>query len=185
MSKTSSSKRANLLKTKTIIDALSESSDDGVNNGLGIRLDPDDKPDQDHCDHNTSITENNDDVTGEPKHVDKESAKYKAALKLTNKILTNIGKPEIDDLRQFVDIDRLDIIKDVNRTSLKEMEREYFKHFSKDRCGYYKKTSAVVLNCLRGMARELGLNCCLEKKDIHKVIDGLNFRRTYSLYSIK
>ena len=84
---------------------------------------------------------------------DKNSDKYKVSLKLVNKILVNIGKEEIDELTKFVDIDREDIIKDVNMTTLTEMEGEVFQYFDKMKCGYYRKTGSIVLNRLRGMMK--------------------------------
>ena len=62
--------------------------------------------------------------------VDTSGEKYKVALKFINKILVNLEKEEIDELTDFKDIDREDIIKDVNKETLKEMEGEIFKHFS-------------------------------------------------------
>ena len=50
--------------------------------------------------------------------ITKDSEKYKVALKLVNKILVNLGKDEITDLTDFKDIDREDIIKDVNKKAL-------------------------------------------------------------------
>ena len=88
--------------------------------------------------------------------VSPDHEKYKMALKLINVILANIGKDQIDDLTKFVDVNREDIIKDINKQSLNDMEKEVFPLFSKDKCGYYRKTNSFVLNCLRGMMKEIG-----------------------------
>ena len=116
--------------------------------------------------------------------VTKDSDKYKVALKLVNKILINLGKDEIDDLTNFKDIDREDIIKDVNKQALDGLAKEIFKHYDKKKCGYYRKTDALVLNVLRGMMKDTGFKLSKKQEDKHKVIDGQNFRKTYMLYSI-
>ncbi len=117
--------------------------------------------------------------------IDKTSDKYKVALKLVNKILKNIGKDEIDDLTKFVDIDREDIIKEVNKKALDDMEKEIFALYDKKKCGYYRKTDALVLNCLRGMMKEAGFEFNYEQKDRHEEINGKSFRKTFLLYAIK
>ncbi|ARF11542.1 hypothetical protein Klosneuvirus_1_399 [Klosneuvirus KNV1] len=117
--------------------------------------------------------------------ISKDDDKYKLALKFVNVILKNIGKEEIDDLIKFKDIDREDIIKDVNKTSLDEMAKELFNHFDKKKCGYYRKTEAIVLNCMRGMMKEVGYEMTYEQRDINGKIDGKTFRKTCMFYSIK
>ena len=99
----------------------------------------------------TNSDNSNDQNTDQNKREDKDSNKYKIALQLINKILVNIGKEEIDDLTKFVNIDRDDIIKEVNKTSLEEMDKEIFVLFNKKKCGYYRKTNTLVLNSLRGI----------------------------------
>jgi len=117
--------------------------------------------------------------------IDKNSDKYKILLKLINKMLINIKKDEIDDLTGFINIDRDDIIKEVNITLLKSMEKELFKHYSKNKCGYYRKSNAFVLNCLRGMLKEIGYKLTYITKELGQDIDGRSLRRTHMLYSIK
>ena len=69
--------------------------------------------------------------------IEKDSEKYQVTLKLLNKILVNLGKEEIDDFTKFKDIDREDIIKDINVEALREMEKELFTvHYDKKKCGY-------------------------------------------------
>lgn len=91
------------------------------------------------------------------KEVNTSSDQYRIALKFVNKILENIGKPIIINLRDFKNIDREDIIKDVNKKTLSEMEKYIFEHFDKKKCGYYRQTDNIVLNCLRGMMKTIGL----------------------------
>lgn len=114
-----------------------------------------------------------------------DNEKYKVILRLINKILINIGKTEIDDLTKFVDIDREDIIKDVNKEALIGMESELFPLFNKKKVGYYRKTDALVLNCLRGMVKDIGYELFNVHKDITTTFDGKNYRKTHVIYSIK
>ena len=117
--------------------------------------------------------------------ISKDDDKYKLALKFVNVILKNIGKEEVDDLTKFKDIDREDIIKDVNKTSLDEMAKELFNHFDKKKCGYYRKTEAIVLNCMRGMMKEVGYEMVNVKKEKSETINNKSYKRTHLLYSIK
>jgi len=117
--------------------------------------------------------------------VSKDSNKYKVLLKFINKILVNINKPEIDDLTKFVNIDREDIIKDINKDSLVAMEDELFPLFDKKKSGYYRKTNSLVLNCLRGMVKDTGLELKKISKDITTTINGQNYRKTHMIYFIK
>ena len=87
-------------------------------------------------------------------HIDKSTKKYKILLKYVNGILKNCGKDKIDDLTKFKDIDRLDIIKPENNELLDKLAPRLFKHYNKH--NYYRKTKNIVLNCLRGMCKELG-----------------------------
>ena len=116
--------------------------------------------------------------------ITKDSEKYKVLLKLVNKILNNIGKESVDDLIKFIDIDREDIIKDANTKSLNEMENEIFKHYNKKKSGYYRKTDAIVLNCLRGLVKEAGYNLIKKQKGINTQINGKSYERTHMIYSI-
>jgi hypothetical protein len=111
--------------------------------------------------------------------------KYKVALKLINKILTNIDKDNIDDLTKFVNIDREDIIKNINKESLISMESELFPLFNKKNSGYYRKTNSFVLNCLRGLMKEIGYGLYKSQKGVMETIEGKSYERTHMIYSIK
>lgn len=112
--------------------------------------------------------------------VDKTSIKYKLLLKFVNAILNNLNKKKIDDLTKFKNIDRINIIKEENKKLLDNMSGELFKHFNKKKCGYYRKTSNIVLNCLRGMCKEIGLILCRIKTfDVNN-----SYYKTAYVYSI-
>lgn len=116
--------------------------------------------------------------------VDKNSEKYKVGLKFVNEILANIGKEGIDDLTKFKDIDRDDIIENINKTTLENMEEEIFKYYDKNKCNFYRKTNGLVVNCLRGMMRQLGLSMTSVKKDITSTINGKKYRKSHMFYSV-
>ena len=63
--------------------------------------------------------------------VDKSDPKYIIALQFLNHILTNINKPNINDILDFKDITRQEILKQENLNKLNEMESEVYKYFDK------------------------------------------------------
>lgn len=117
--------------------------------------------------------------------IEKDSDKYKVTLKLLNKILVNIGKEEIDDITKFKDIDREDIIKDVNVKSLCEMEKELFtEHYNKKKCGFYRATDLRALNCLRSIIKNAGFTFSSTKREKCEKINGKSYKRSHYFYSI-
>jgi hypothetical protein len=116
--------------------------------------------------------------------VDKNNAKYIVLLKLLNGILENIGKDQITEVTQFVDISRTDIIKQENVDILKTMTKELFPLFNKNRC-HYGKSDSFVCNCLRDLVKQIGYCFSYKKKDVYVDVNGKNFRNTDMIYSIK
>jgi len=94
--------------------------------------------------------------------------KYKVTMKFINAILNNIGKEPIVDLAKFVDIDRLDLMKDINKTTLESMESEIFQYFDRRKCRYDLPSKNTVLNCLQVMLHEFNysLNKSIPNVDI-------------------
>ena len=117
--------------------------------------------------------------------VDKNDPKYVIALQFLNHILTNNNKPIIQDILNFKDITRDEIIKQENLNKLNEMETELYKHFSKMNCGYYRKTVNYVINFFRGMLKELGYKAVTTKKDKTVTIEGTNYRKSFMIYHIE
>ena len=119
------------------------------------------------------------------KKVDKQSPKYILVLKLINGILGNLGKPQIEDLTEFIKIYREDVMKLENEQLFETMEHEFYgkNMFDKEKCGYYRKKNAesCLLNFLRGACKNLHLNLTYEKKKIQ--LNRLN--QSYIIYSIK
>lgn len=117
--------------------------------------------------------------------VDKNNPKYIIALQFLNHILTNNNKPVIEDILDFKDITRQEILKEENLNKLNEMETEIYKHFDKDKCGYYRKTDNYVINFFRQMLKELGYKAILEKKDKTVKINGESYRQKLMIYHIE
>jgi len=117
--------------------------------------------------------------------VDKNDPKYIIALQFLNHILTNNNKLNINDILDFKDITREEIIKQENLNKLNEMENELYKHFSKMNCGYYRKTDNYVINFFRGMLKELGYKAVKTKKDKTVTIEGTNYRKSFMIYHIE
>ena len=108
--------------------------------------------------------------------VDKANTKYILALDFLNHILTNNNKPNINDILDFKDITRQEILKQENLNKLNEIEVDIYIHFNKDKCGYYRKTNNYTINFFRQMIKELGYKAVIEKKDrtIDSFVDWIN-----------
>jgi hypothetical protein len=106
--------------------------------------------------------------------------RYMVFLKFVNKILVNIGKEEITDLYDFKNINRLLIIKKENLETLEQMKDELFKHFNKDKSGYYYNSESKVLNIMRRICKQLSLT--LQKKQMSKIVNRKV--ETHYLYTI-
>ena len=119
------------------------------------------------------------------KIVDKNDPKYVLAIQFLNHILINNNKPQIQDILEFKDITRDEIIKQENLNKLNEMETELYKHFSKMNCGYYRKTDNYVINFFRGMLKEMGYKAIHIEKDKTVTIDGENYRKKIIYYHIE
>ena len=117
--------------------------------------------------------------------VDKNDPKYVLALQFLNHILINNNKPQIQDILEFKDITRQEILKDENLNKLNEMETELYKHFDKDKCGYYRKTDNYVINFFRQMLKEIGYKAITSRKDRTVKINGVSYRKKFMIYHIE
>lgn len=117
--------------------------------------------------------------------VDKNDPKYVLALQFLNHILTNNNKTNIQDILDFKDITRQEILKQENLNKLNEMEIELYKHFDKMKCGYYRKTDNYVINFFRGMLKEMGYKGLYNEIDKTVNIDGINYRKKFMIYHIE
>ena len=92
----------------------------------------------------------------------------------------------ITDLRHFMDIDREDIIKQVNVQAINSLEDELFnsKVFNKQKCNIYRKCDSYALNVLRGMCKEVGVLLKFRQREMHEPFNGRSVKYTHTLYSI-
>lgn len=119
-------------------------------------------------------------------NINKNSDQYRVALKFVNKILVNLEKEEIDDFTKFINIDREDIIKDCNKQSLIDMEKELFPTFDKKASKYDRRDAkSFVLNVLRNFMKVIGHKMVYKRKEKCVVIENRTYKRSYYFYSIE
>lgn len=110
--------------------------------------------------------------------------KYQTVLKILNKILKSIDKEEIKEITEFREILREDIEK--NNNIVDEFKDEILKCFKKKECGLYRKqlVKNFIFTMLREMCSNLGYEFKSKKKDRRVMINDVNYRKTFMLYSI-
>jgi len=111
-------------------------------------------------------------MTDNSENTDIVNNKNNVLLKYVNAILTNIGKEPIENLTDFKEIERLDVIKEENFESLVLLKDEIFAHFDCRQCGWYKRKSTknYVLSFLRYALTDINLK--LIYKEQRKQTDG-------------
>jgi hypothetical protein len=83
--------------------------------------------------------------------------KKKVLLEYINGIMNNLNKKPINRLTDFNNITKNELLYDSNRLLLINMSDRLFTLFNKKRCGFYRKTDNLVLNCIRGMCKEIDM----------------------------
>lgn len=157
---------------------------------LGVKIDPDsdDLSEFDEKTINLILAKKNipKDDTKKPakkinKEIDKTTDKYKMVLKFVNKILENLGKNQVDDLLDFKNIDKEDIIKDINKQTLVSMEKEIYQVFDKRKLGNHNrnKVDHYILSVLRAMAKDIGLKF----SPIKKLVQQDRMTTNYNFYN--
>jgi hypothetical protein len=114
-------------------------------------------------------------------NIDVTSIKYILLLKLANLILSNLKKPVITDIREFKNIDRIDIINPIHLEGFNKLIKEIIEHFDKKNLKPYLYASCnVVYLYLKHMCKEIGLKIVTKSfnKQIKTVI------KTHYIYSI-
>jgi hypothetical protein len=104
-------------------------------------------------------------------------------LEIINKLLKLMNKNEINDLCQFTDINRDELIKDKYANLINEQKDYIFNctGFNKYICQVYqKKVTNVHISILKGMLKQIGYE--LISKNHKKMIKGVY--NTYTSYSI-
>lgn len=92
--------------------------------------------------------------------------KYNIVLRYVNSILLNAGKDEIDNLVNFKDICRDDLLTDKNKLVFNEYKKEAFDYFDKKKMGYYriKEVQYYFLTFLRCSLKEIGYKLTYNEK---------------------
>lgn len=112
-----------------------------------------------------------------------DNKKLEIALEFINKVLEAIDKEPIDDLEDFKDIPREDILQ-VNQLGI-DNEKDLYKYFDRAKCGYYRRrTNTYLISILRGICKSLDYNFSSKNKEIYKKIDGKNYRISKQFYTI-
>ena len=117
--------------------------------------------------------------------IDKANSKYRITLKFVNGILDNIGREHIDDLLDFKDVKREDIIGENNKKYLEDIASTIFTHYDKKLCRYYKRAEVkhYILTLLRYMCKDIGLKLVSRRKNL--TIKGKQIVDTcYSIYAV-
>ena len=117
--------------------------------------------------------------------IDKNDPKYILALQFINHILTTNNKPQIQDILEFKDVTRQEILKQENLDKLNEMENDMYKHFDKMKCGFYRKNDNYPITFFRQMLKEIGYKAIRVEKDKTINIDGVNYRKKFMIYHIE
>ncbi|ARF08005.1 hypothetical protein Catovirus_1_55 [Catovirus CTV1] len=124
--------------------------------------------------------------SNKPKELDKNSHKYIIFLKLLNEILVANEMSPINDIYEFKNMTKEQLIKNKEANKLFGLKEEIFKKkegFSKNMCQWYarRKIDNYIISFLKGACEELGVT--LESKYAKKVNNNkiVNFAK----YSIK
>ncbi|ARF10446.1 hypothetical protein Hokovirus_1_325 [Hokovirus HKV1] len=120
---------------------------------------------------------------------DKEIKKHRRRILLVivNKILQNVNKEQIDDVRKFINIEREDILNTKNNLILNEMEQEILLYFNNNKYMQLKnpKQKKILLNFLKNACMESGYNFSYSKQEDIIFVNEKKYRRTVFLYSIQ
>lgn len=117
----------------------------------------------------------------------KTSKHYQIVLELVNRFLINMGKDMIQDLKEFKNIERQELLIPTNKEALLELGPKIFAKdmFDKWECGYTRQDAkSFELNVLRQLVIKLGLQFDYDRKAYYEKINGKSYRRTGYYYKI-
>ena len=111
-------------------------------------------------------------------------SKHKMLLEIINQIFKKNNIKEINNLTDFIDVDR-DIIV-AEKEMFEGMLEKVFQVFDKKKCGWERKKTVknYILTFFRCATNDLGYVFQLKEKDITEQIGTKKYRRTHMLYSI-
>ena len=114
--------------------------------------------------------------------------KYQVILDLVNKILTNINKPVITDLKEFIDINKNDIATEINKNLILNSGNIFFDTniFDKQKMNWSRRrcTLNYILTFLRYACAELNLSFVSKQKLKSVKVGDESYLKMYSMYSI-
>ena len=114
--------------------------------------------------------------------------KYQVILDLVNKILTNINKPVITDLKEFIDINKNDIATEINKNLILSSGHIYFDNDLFDRIKFNwsrrRSTLNYILTFLRYACAELNLSFVSKQKLKSVRVGEESYLKMYTMYSI-
>lgn len=117
----------------------------------------------------------------------KTSKHYQIVLELVNRFLINMGKDMIQDLKEFKNIERQELLIPTNKEALLELGPKIFAKnmFDKWECGYTRQDAkSFELNVLRQLVIKLGLQFDYVKKPKYEKINGRTYKRSGYFYTI-
>ena len=99
-----------------------------------------------------------------------DSPKYKLLLAFLNKILTNVDKPNIEKVTDFINVDKDDVISEINNKIIDDMENEIIKIFDREKIGWYRRKTAkeYIMTFLRGACKENGYALTYTAKEVNE-----------------
>lgn len=111
--------------------------------------------------------------------VDTNTSRYKLLLDLVNKLLVDMGKPEIDDLLKFSRIDRHDMMK-CDKQIIIDMKKDLRKHFILNSAFSKVTATSYCVSTLRSLVKQMGLKFDKKKKSIMTHRANGMYKRTYT-----
>ena len=112
----------------------------------------------------------------------KMGEKYQVLLKYLNRLLVNMGNNPIQDVRDFKNIKKNDLLTEENDKVFEDMKEEIYRYYGKYNLRYDQKNTIknYMLTLLKTMCGELFLN--FYSKTIRKKVD--NKTVAYIMYDI-
>jgi hypothetical protein len=98
--------------------------------------------------------------------------------------LESIGLQSINQLTEFIDIERDLLVKDVTIKTIKDMESELYLFFKKNP-SQKKDSKKFTLNSLKNFAKQSNMMLTYRKNDNPVIINGILYRRIVYVYTIK
>jgi hypothetical protein len=123
----------------------------------------------------------------EKKKINTKSKKYKMALRIINAMLKNMEKEEIDDIFEFKNIPRKELLIKENYQYILDNAKEIFEIFDKKTFNYYyrknHKNYMYVITFLKAMCKDLEIKFIGRYTTSLTMEKGKTLRPTF--YSIK